>query len=89
MSRGCKSVEQWLPDDGGETRHVPRDPAALATIVYTSGTTGRPKGVMLSHRNIVSNAEACLQVVPVEVRTTCCCRFCRCRIRSSAPAAIT
>ena len=60
-----KSIEQWLPDEGGATRHLPRDPAALATIVYTSGTTGRPKGVMLSHRNIVSNAEACLKAVPV------------------------
>jgi long-chain acyl-CoA synthetase len=33
-------------------------PDDLASIVYTSGTTGRPKGVMLSHRNILSNAEA-------------------------------
>src|SRR6185503_10559673 len=59
-----KSVDEWLPGEGGETRHVPRDPNALATIVYTSGTTGRPKGVMLSHRNILSNAEgACSLLV--------------------------
>ncbi len=35
----------------------------LAGIVYTSGTTGRPKGVMLTHRNVVSNVKATLDCV--------------------------
>ncbi|MDH3437792.1 MAG: AMP-binding protein, partial [Betaproteobacteria bacterium] len=57
------SLADWLPEAGGETRHVPRDPNGLATIVYTSGTTGRPKGVMLSHHNLLSNAAASCDVL--------------------------
>lgn len=56
-------VEDWLPREAGSFEVAELEPDSLATIVYTSGATGRPKGVKLSHRNILSNVEAILHLV--------------------------
>jgi long-chain acyl-CoA synthetase len=42
----------------------------LATIVYTGGTTGKPKGVMLTHKNIVSNIKSILKALPLKASHT-------------------
>lgn len=41
-------------------------PDDLLSILYTSGTTGTPKGVMISHRNLLSNLQACVTFVPFQ-----------------------
>jgi long-chain acyl-CoA synthetase len=55
------ALKSWL-ERGQSAEAVTNDaalqPDDLAAIVYTSGTTGRPKGVMLSHGNIVANVKA-------------------------------
>src|SRR6266568_6798267 len=47
-----------------ELRAQPR-PNDLATIVYTSGTTGNPKGAMLTHGNIASNVASMQNIMPI------------------------
>jgi long-chain acyl-CoA synthetase len=41
------------------------DPDSLATLIYTSGTTGEPKGVMLTHANLVANLQDICRILPV------------------------
>jgi long-chain acyl-CoA synthetase len=58
-------LNDWLPATAGEYEQSDVDGQEMATIVYTSGTTGRPKGVMLSHWNILSNADGTLDAIKV------------------------
>jgi long-chain acyl-CoA synthetase len=64
-----RALAQWLPA-AQALPTVGVSPGALATIVYTSGATGRPKGVMLSHRALVANAKASVAALPVDATDT-------------------
>ncbi|RMA62173.1 long-chain acyl-CoA synthetase [Acidovorax sp. 100] len=54
------SLAQWLAGAGAAPAPTPPGADDLAAIVYTSGTTGKPKGVMLTHRNVVGDVKAVL-----------------------------
>ncbi|GJQ06106.1 AMP-dependent synthetase [Capnocytophaga cynodegmi] len=65
-----------LGEDGSNQEEVEKlkisiQPNDLATIIYTSGTTARPKGVMLSHNNIISNVIDCQDRLPVAQGSRC------------------
>ena len=56
-----------LRDEGGEVPEVDYDIGSdLAVIPYSSGTTGLPKGVMLSHRNLIANVLQFTQVIEMQ-----------------------
>lgn len=52
-------------DPGWEAKMLSLGREDVATLIYTSGTSGRQKGVVLTHGNILSNLEAIIEVVPI------------------------
>jgi long-chain acyl-CoA synthetase len=56
------------PDADGPPPEDVEDPQGLAFLAYTSGTTGRPRGAMLTHAALRANQEQCLQMTPPPVR---------------------
>ena len=63
LERGVLAVE-------GELRPAPEDGEQVALVVYTSGTTGKPKGVLMPRRAIVSNLDALAEAWAVDRRAT-------------------
>ncbi|MRJ76043.1 AMP-binding protein [Aeromicrobium sp. SMF47] len=64
---GETSFETFLQDASGAPPASPADAEALAVVLYTSGTSGKPRGAMLTHRALIANIEQIAQLDPPAV----------------------
>jgi long-chain acyl-CoA synthetase len=64
LEAGKARADAWSDADFKRSA-LSAEPGDVATLLYTSGTTGEPKGVMLTHNNIASNVQAAGSIVPV------------------------
>lgn len=65
-----EEIERWSCSEDSSLLSVfkstPSKPDSVALIAYTSGTTGQLKGAQLTHKNLLSNAYACLKTIPIK-----------------------
>jgi acyl-CoA synthetase (AMP-forming)/AMP-acid ligase II len=70
---GDKDIDRMLFEEAAMRLFSKTRRSGLAVIMYTSGTTGRPLGVMLSHKNLISNNNSVAQYLHLTLRDKVCC----------------